>query len=344
VILTFFRNILGLFALIPTVCVFLWCTPTPGICLEKHTVTGRTMGTTYSVTVMGDNTVDKPLLKQKIDARLAGVNQSMSIFLPLSEISLFNAIPAHTPFTVSPDFAKVMEQGSRIYTLTNGAWDGTIRPLVDLWGFGTESALKSLPDPRLIKKLLAQTGFHFIEVQGNVLSKQIDAVTLDLGSLAKGYGVDAVGQLMEESGFKAFLVEIGGEVVARGTKPFNKEWTVGISRPEPGSSEISLYRSIKLKDRALATSGDYRNFIFINDQKFSHIIDPATGYPVKTNVVSASVIADTCTFADGLATALMVMEPAQSLALVNELDNVECLIVVRNKDGSFQTLSSNRFP
>ena len=149
---------------------------------------------------------------------------------------------------------------------------------------------------------------------------------------------------MEESGFKAFLVEIGGEVVARGTKPFNKEWTVGISRPEPGSSEISLYRSMKLKDRALATSGDYRNFIFINDQKFSHIIDPATGYPVKTNVVSASVIADTCTFADGLATALMVMEPAQSLALVNELNKVECLIVVRNKDGSFQTLSSNRFP
>jgi len=302
------------------------------------------MGTTYSVTVMGDKAVDKHLLKQRIDARLARVNQSMSIFSPLSEISLFNAIPAHTPFTVSPDFAEVMEQGSRLYALTNGAWDGTIRPLVDLWGFGTKSALKSLPDPKLIKTLLTQTGFHFIEVKGNVLSKQIDKVTLDLGSLAKGYGVDAVARLMEESGFKAFLVEIGGEVVTRGTKPFNREWTVGISRPEPGSSQLSLYRSIKLKDRALATSGDYRNFVFIHDQKFSHIIDPATGYPVETSVVSASVIAQTCTFADGLATALMVMEPARGLALVNEQDNVECLIVLRNKDGSFQDLSSNSFP
>ena len=302
------------------------------------------MGTTYAVTVMGDKTVDEALLKLKIDARLAEINQSMSIFSPLSEISQFNAKPAHTPFTVSPDFTQVMEQGSRLYTLTGGAWDGTIRPLVDLWGFGTKSAIESLPDPKQIKILLAQTGFHFIEIKGNVLSKRIDAVTLDLGSIAKGYGVDAVASLVEEYGFKAFLVEIGGEVVARGTKPFNKEWTVGISRPEPGSSEFALYRSIKLKDRALATSGDYRNFVTINNQKFSHIIDPTTGYPVETRVVSASVIADTCTFADGLATALMVMDPTRGVALVNELDNVECLIVVRSKDGSFQDLSSKSFP
>lgn len=333
------------FALFSTLCVFLLCTPPPpGACLEKHTLTGKTMGTTYAVTFMGAKTIDAVLLKQQIDERLASINQSMSIFSPTSEISLFNATRAHTPFTVSPDFAEVMKQGSRLYDLTRGAWDGTVRPLVDLWGFGTKSALESLPDPKQIETLLAQTGFHFIEIQGNVLSKQIDAVTLDLGSIAKGFGVDAVALLLKESGLKAFIVEIGGEVVTRGTKPFNMEWIVGISRPEPGSSKNSLYRSIKLKDRALATSGDYRNFVLFHDQKFSHIIDPTTGYPVKTNVVSATVIAETCTFADGLATALMVMEPTRGLALVNELDNVECLIVIRNQDGSFQDLASNRFP
>ncbi len=316
-----------------------WATP-----LFKHTLMGRTMGTTYTITVMADATIDEVKLKQRIDARLAMVNQSMSMFLPTSEISRFNATPAHTPFTVSPDFATVLAQGSRLYRLTWGAWDGTLKPLVDLWGFGTGSAITTMPDPERVKTLLNQTGFNRIDIQGKVLSKKSDAVTLDLGSIAKGFGVDAVSLLLQRSGFNGFIVEIGGEVFARGTKPGNKAWTVGISRPEPGSSQSTLYRTIKLRDRALATSGDYRNFVTIDNQSFSHIIDPTTGYPVNTGVVSTSVVAADCTFADGLATALMVMAPAKGVALVNTLDNVECLIVVRHPDGRFQDYPSNRFP
>ncbi len=302
------------------------------------------MGTTYAITVMAGSTLDETLLKQRIDARLAMVNQSMSMFMTTSEISRFNATPARTPFTVSPDFAGVLEQGSRLYRLTDGAWDGTLKPLVDLWGFGTRSAITKMPDPERIKALVGQTGFHHITIQKNVITKETADITLDLGSIAKGFGVDAVALLLQGSGFNNFIVEIGGEVVTRGTKPKNRAWTVGISRPEPGSAQTTLYRTIKLRDRALATSGDYRNFVTIDNQSFSHIIDPTTGYPVDTGVVSASVVADTCTFADGLATALMVMAPAKGLALVSTLDNVECLIVVRNPDGSFKDYSSNRFP
>ncbi len=312
--------------------------------LQKHRLTGFTMGTTYAVTVMGDKSVDASLLKKRIDSRLAMVNKSMSMFSPASEISRFNRSKENVPFSISPDFAWVMERANRLYELTDGAWDGTLKPLVDFWGFGTKEAITTLPTPEQITRLLKQTGFHKIELLENALRKKVATVTLDLGSIAKGFGVDAVARLIEEAGFTSFIVEIGGEVYARGTKPGNLPWTVGISRPEKGSSVRTLYRSIQLKDKALATSGDYRNFVTIDNKPYSHIIDPTTGYPVVTGVVSASVIAANCTFADGLATALMVMPPEKGVQIVNRLDTVECLIVVREKDGTFTDWASDHFP
>ncbi len=312
--------------------------------LKKHKINGFTMGTTYAVTVMGDRSVDAGLLKKRIDSRLAMVNKSMSMFSPTSEISLFNRSKENTLFPISPDFALVMGQASRLYDLTDGAWDGTLKPLVDFWGFGTKRAITQLPAPDQITRMLKQTGFHKIEILENALQKKVTLVTLDLGSIAKGFGVDAVALLIEESGFKSFLVEIGGEVYSRGTKPGNKPWVLGISRPDKGASVSTLYRSIQLKDKALATSGDYRNFVTIDNRSYSHIIDPTTGYPVDTGVVSASVIATNCTFADGLATALMVMPPKKGVQLVNRLDTVECLIVVRKNDGTFMDWPSDHFP
>ena len=311
--------------------------------LEKHLIMGTTMGTTYSVTVVTEK-VDIDVLKKQIDTRLAMVNGSMSMFSPTSELSRFNKTKAHVPFKISKDFAYVMGQSNRLYNLTNGAWDGTLKPLVDLWGFGTKEKITKVPSPEAINDLLKTIGFNKIEILGNALQKKTPFVTLDLGSIAKGFGVDAVALLLQESGFKNFLVEIGGEVFTRGTKPGNLPWTVGISRPEKESAPDTLYRSMELKDRALATSGDYRNFVIINNKAYSHIIDPTTGYPVETGVVSASVTAENCTFADGLATALMVMPPEKGIALVNNLKKVECLIVVKKKDGTFMDLTSKGFP
>jgi len=158
-------------------------------------------------------------------------------------------------------------------------------------------------------------------------------VSLDLSSIAKGFGVDQVSDVIRQTGFADFLVEIGGEVCAAGVRPDGRPWRVGINRPQPGARPDELYKVITLQNQALATSGDYRHFFAQNGVRYSHIIDPRTGYPVTNRVVSVSVVAGTCTFADGLATAVMVMGAEKGLALINRLQGVDGLIVVEGPGG-----------
>ena len=168
-------------------------------------------------------------------------------------------------------------------------------------------------------------------------------VTLDLASIAKGYGVDAISRVLEENEFENFLVEIGGEVYARGHRKDGKAWRVGINRPDRGAALDDVYKAVALTDQAMATSGDYRIFFQVGDRFYSHILDPRTGWPETSGVVSATVVAANCTVADGLATALMVMGPEKGVALVNRLPMVECLIVVRQPDGTFTDHPSQGF-
>jgi thiamine biosynthesis lipoprotein len=189
---------------------------------------------------------------------------------------------------------------------------------------------------------MALTGFQYLVFENNHLKKTKPGITLDLGSIAKGYGVDAVARLLTQSGIDDFLVEIGGELYGSGVNRHKKPWSVGITHPLKTGSNPGLYKVVTLENRAIATSGDYRNFFEIQGKIYSHIIDPKTGFPVDNQVVSASVIADTCTFADALATALMVMDPADSLTLVNRLDDVECLIIQKAPTG-FTEFASRHF-
>jgi thiamine biosynthesis lipoprotein len=177
-------------------------------------------------------------------------------------------------------------------------------------------------------------GFDRIRiVEPNFLVKNLATVTLDLNSIAKGFAVDRVSALLAAAGYKNYLVEIGGEVYAAGVRADGKNWRVGINRPKQDAAINEVYKAISLADRALATSGDYRNFFKIGGVRYSHVIDPRTGYPVSNGVVSVSIIAGNCTLADGLATAIMVMGPEKGIQLVNQLNNVECFIVVENPDG-----------
>jgi thiamine biosynthesis lipoprotein len=175
------------------------------------------------------------------------------------------------------------------------------------------------------------------------LSKMDPGITLDLASIAKGFGVDAIARLLGDRGFSHFLVEIGGEVYARGRRKDGDAWRVGINRPDKQAAFNDVYRVVPLTDRAMATSGDYRIFFQIGNQSYAHILDPRTGRPVTNGVVSATVVAANCTVADGLATALMVMGPEKGLALVNRLASVEGLIVVRQPDGSLVDHPSDGF-
>jgi len=301
-------------------------------------LSGNTMGTTYHIKVVADSSSDVRLLQPRIDRRLEQLNQSMSTYRFDSEISRFNRLQSSDAnFEVSSDFLAVMLAADAVYRLTDGAWDGTVNPLINLWGFGPSGRVDKLPTDQAIANALKNVGFDQIEVSAKgFLKKHRPEVTIDLASIAKGYGVDQIAQLIEASGFKNYLVEIGGEVYASGRRLDSKRWRVGINQPRKTAAADAVYIALELEDQAMATSGDYRNFEVIEGRAYSHIIDPRSGYPINHGVVSASVVAPNCTLADGLATALMVMTPDKGIHLLNSLEAVEGLVIVQKPDGSLE--------
>jgi thiamine biosynthesis lipoprotein len=303
---------------------------------KQFEFSGKTMGTTYHVKFVAEYLQNTKLLKKEIDMRLDEINQSMSTFRKDSEISRFNAYQTvGEKFRISDDFYNVMIVAKKIYEETGGAWDGTVKPLVDLWGFSKSENKHTIPDKTQIAALLPDIGFNNIEIfADHYLAKKNPSVTLDLASIAKGYGVDQVAALIRANDIQNFLVEIGGEVFASGLRKDGKKWRVGINKPQENAPIDQVYKVVELQDKGFATSGDYRNYFEVNQKRFSHIIDPKNGYPVDNGVVSVSIIAKTCTFADGLATAVMVLGYKKGLDLVNRLDNTECFIVTQNKDGT----------
>jgi thiamine biosynthesis lipoprotein len=317
-----------------------------GCLLDRETVlNGRTMGTTYQVKIVSRPWQVPGDLGRMIDRQLSAINQSMSTYRPDSELNRFNAQQAvNRPLELSPHMRQVVATAAHIHKMTGGAWDGTVDPLVKLWGFGSQGRRDTLPEPETVQALLARIGFHRLRLDADGrLAKQHPEVTLDLASIAKGYGVDVVARLLRSQGLTDFLVEIGGEVIASGRRLDGGLWRVGINTPDDRASGNAVYRVVNLPAKALATSGDYRNFFTIDGVRYGHVIDPRTGYPVRNGVVSATVVADNCTLADGLATGLMVMGPASGLALVDRLDGIECLIVTRRADGTLSDHFSKGF-
>jgi thiamine biosynthesis lipoprotein len=312
---------------------------------KQVSFSGKTMGTTYHITVVTGLFKNTKELKDKIDMRLDEINKSMSTFRKDSEISKFNALnQTGKKFYISDDFFNVMTVAQHIYNLTGGAWDGTIEPLVTLWGFGNPENKKRIPSKSEIDELLADIGFNNIEISANhYLVKRKAFISLDFASIAKGYGVDQVAALIRTNQIKNFLVEIGGEVFAAGFRKDGKKWKIGINNPLKDSPFDQVYKAVSIQDKAFATSGDYRNYFELEGKRFSHILDPRNGYPINNGVVSISIVADTCTFADGLATAVMVLGHKKGLELVNNLDNTECLIVVRAHDGTLTDCYSKGF-
>lgn len=328
-----------------TGCVFLLIFIS-GCSLKREVlIKGRTMGTTYHIKVIAGYFDSISRLKGKIEQRLKEINASMSVYDGASEISRFNSIQTTDEgLTISGDFCHVLREGGNLFRLTEGAWDGTVKPLVDLWGFSDPSIPKKIPLKTYIDQTLAQVGFSHIEISDNRrLCKKKAGLMLDLNSIAKGFAVDRIAALIRETGIGDFLVEIGGEVYASGKKKDKEFWRVGINRPQKDASTDQVYRVVTLQNFALATSGDYRNFFEIEGRRYSHVIDPRTGYPVENSVVSATVMAETCTFADGLATALMVMGVEKGIELADRLKSVEAMMVVRRPDGTLADYFSKGF-
>lgn len=311
---------------------------------KEYRLEGRTMGTSYSVRFVLEPGVSLQEVSQRITHELEAVNSSMSVFDAQSEISRFNALSAaetqREPFAASAAFYAIMTQARDLYVLTGGAWDATVMPLVNLWGFGPEGAVASPPAPEAVAAVLSDIGFDKIMLGPNQTLLKKDDVSVDLASIAKGYGVDCIVKTLADLGLQSFLVEIGGEVYAKGLKPNGQKWRVGINRPDANALAVEIYAVTELQDRALATSGNYRNFFVANGSTYTHILDPRTGYPPSTDIASVSVITSTCAKADGLATAMSVLSVEQSLALAEADSDVEVLIITREASGVFVSHSS----
>jgi len=312
---------------------------------KETLISGQTMGTTYHIKVVTANPQKTSYLKEKIDKRLEEINESMSTYRKDSEISRFNALKiTGQRFKISMDFAQVIMESKKLYRLTGGAWDGSIYPLINLWGFGISERKNLIPPKDEIARFLRDVGFDKIDlVDGRYLLKKKASISIDLASIAKGYAVDKVAELIRKEDVENFLVEIGGEVYASGIRKDDKQWRIGINRPRKESPYDEIYKIVRLKDKAFATSGDYRKFFEVKGKRYSHILNPKTGYPAANGVVSVSIVASTCAFADGLATAVMVMGRKKGLELVNRLDGTECLVVVQDKKGSFKDFASSGF-
>ncbi len=308
----------------------------------EHTLSGKTMGTFYTIKFLSTKNEALDSWQTRVDMCLKEINKTFSMFDPESRLSAFNRLKIGAQMKIPSDFYSVLLTSQTLFHMTHGAWDGTVKPLVDLWGFGTKKSDNRIPEPSEIALALSKTGFQHIRLPGNHMILKDADVTLDLSSIAKGYGVDAVAALFISSGIRDVLIEIGGEIYAGGKNKKGESWSVGISRPDKNSGNQDLYKIVRLSNQAIATSGNYRNFFEINGKTYSHIIDPKTGFPVDNHIVSASVISKDCTFADGLATALMVMGVEESLKLVNSLEGTECLILKEN-GGSLESHMSKNF-
>ena len=312
---------------------------------QPFIIKGQTMGTTYHVVLANPNVLSPPraVVQAKIDSLLRTVNLQMSTYLEESEITRFNRFAGREPFRVSPAFTRVLKLALKIYDESGGAFDVTVGPLVNLWGFGTDGQRATPPDPARIRKILKQVGSRYITiVNDSTIRKTNPAIQLDFSAIAKGYGVDAVAGMLQKLGFSNFLVEIGGEVVTRGGKN-GQPWKIGIDRPLPEALPgTELEKILELHDAAMATSGDYRNYFTSGDSAYSHEIDPRTGRPVRNMVASATVLAPSCMEADAMATALMVMGAKKGLAWVESKTGVEAFIILH--DGkNFKEIGSSGF-
>lgn len=293
---------------------------------------GETMGTYYSVKVASAlDAAQQAAHAEAIEGQLDAVNQGMSTYLDDSELSRFNRAEATGPVQVSEDLYDVFQLAYEVSELTGGAYDITVGPLVNAWGFGPDGTPDAV-DPGMIESLRQRIGFEKLELDpaARTLTKARGDLYCDLSSIAKGYAIDRVVQALAELGSHDVWVEVGGEVRAQGQGPGGRPWRLGIEKPvlAPGI----VQRILTLEDMAVATSGDYRNYREVDGERVSHIIDPRTGYPIGHRLASVSVVHPTCGYADALATALLVMGDAEGFELA-EREGLAALFLVRDGDG-----------
>ena len=302
--------------------------------LRKQTTTpyikdsGMVFGTFYNITYQSDTD-----LKEEIEAELAKVDQSLS---PFNEKSIITAVNNNQDVQVDDMFKEVFQTAMRVSGETDGDFDITVSPLVNIWGFGFKHDLK--PDSAKIDSLLEFVGYQKVKLVNGKVVKQDPRIMLDCSSIAKGYGVDKVGQFLAKKGIRNFMVEIGGEVVVQGVSPRKSAWKIGISKPIEDSTAVhtELEDIITLENEGMATSGNYRNFYYKDGKRYAHTINPHTGYPVEHSLLSATVISSSCTIADAYATSFMVMGYEKAVKFVESHPGLSAYFIYSGENGENQ--------
>lgn len=302
-----------------------------------RTFHGKIFGTYYHVKILTDRS-DRTL-GDKILRRLQDVNRQMSVFEKNSEISKINQSPAGNKIGLSPEMSYLLKNAAAVNRESGGAFDPTVGRLVDLWGFGVDKPAQT-PDPEKIKEALTYTGFNRLVFSSDFksLSKTDDRIRLNLSAIAKGYGVDMVARLLEEEGYRDYIVEIGGEVRAAGRKNSAGEpWSIGIAKPSPQGNSNAF--ALELTDFSVATSGDYRNFFYKDGRRYAHTISPQTGYPVEHSLASVTVFHPSCMMADAYATAILALGEDEGMTFA-DAQKLPAVFFVRRNDNSVTMLLS----
>ena len=297
---------------------------------------GFIQGTTYSIVYENKRNIDTESLKGEVEKILHNFDLSLSIYQDSSIISKINRNEDAVPDSF---FVEVFNSSLLISKMTGGAFDITVGPLVRSWGFGPDEH-KNFKKEKL-DSLMALIGMDKVSLINGRLVKANPGIYIDVNAIAQGYSVDVICRYFEKLGIGNYLVEIGGEVRAKGTKA-GAYWRIGIDRPEENnmSPGETLQAIIKISDKALATSGNYRKFYVEDGIKYSHTIDPRTGYPAKNKLLSATIIADNCTMADGIATACMVMGTDSAITFIKRNPQLSGYLVFSDDNGNFKTWSS----
>ena len=294
---------------------------------------GRTMGTFYGVKVVGDFPGGQPALQTQVDSLLKHYNDEISTYDPNSSLSKFNQQQTTAPFPVSQDMADILISAVRVGQRTQGVLDVTVGPLVNLWGFGPDKRPIKTPTDEQIAAARQRVGIQHLHVDVSAdhaaLRKDVSNIYVDLSTIGEGFGADKVADFLESRGVHNYLVEIAGASRSRGVNAKGEQWKLAIQKPTDELDDVQAI--VKPDGRAISTSGSYRNYYELNGQRYSHIIDPATGKPITHRLVSATVITPTALEADGLDTALMVMGPEKAMAFAKQQHLAVYLVIKTDK-------------
>lgn len=294
-----------------------------------NSINGLVFGTVYNITYQYDGD-----LKEEIEAELKKFDGSLS---PFNDTAVITRVNRNEDIVTDRFFQTCFNRSMEISAETKGAFDITVAPLANAWGFGFKKG--TFPDSVMIDSLLQITGYQKVKLENGKVIKADPRVMLSCSAVAKGYSVDVVARYLDSKGIKNYMVDIGGELVLKGHNPKNELWRIGINKPVDDSLSVNqeLQTTLQLTDAGIATSGNYRNFYYKDGKKYAHTIDPRTGYPVQHNILSSTVIAKDCMTADALATAFMVMGLKEAEAFANAHPDIDAYFIYSDNQGKLKT-------